>query len=438
MAIGIIAVIFFFFFILLMANAKNLFCRCAPNEVLVFSGPSSKVGDKRFGYRVISGGGFRIRIPLLEKVDRLDLTNMIIELSANGAYAKGGVPVNIHGVANVKVASHEPMLNNAIERFLGKSRAEIMAISQATLEGALRGVLATLTPEQLNEDRAMLDQQLVLEAEQDMSALGLVVDSLKIQNITDDVKYLDSIGRIRNAELLSSARKAEAIAHADSQVREAENDQKENRAQITAQIEIAKANAERAIADALTRREAVVAEEKAAVAALVAQAESDIPVQKARIEQLKQKLQADVITPARAEYEAAEQAARGSVAPIVEDGRARADALTRLSESWSDAGDQAREIFIIQKIVPVINQLTDTISQTKIDKVTVIDTDSSGGKGSIDSGRLLALSEQVKEVFGVDLVGKLQDFAPAEDGNTLPAASVVESDSPPPVPPKVD
>ena len=259
MLLGIIISVLVVFFLLLVAAAKNVFCRCAPNEVLVFSGPPSRVGSERYGYKVIAGGGFRLRIPLLEQVDRLDLTNMIIELHAHNAYAKGGVPVHVQAIANVKIASHEPMLNNAIERFLGKTRSEVMAISKATLEGALRGVLATLTPEQLNEDRAMLDKKLVVEAEQDMSSLGLVVDTLMIQNITDDVKYLDSIGRIRNSELISSARIAEAIARADSHVREAENNEQEVDAQIVAAIAIAEADAERALVDARTRRHAVVA-----------------------------------------------------------------------------------------------------------------------------------------------------------------------------------
>ncbi|MER3462489.1 MAG: flotillin family protein, partial [Armatimonadota bacterium] len=98
-----------------------------------------------------------------------------------------------------------------MERFLGKSRVEIMQIAKATLEGSLRGVLATLTPEEVNEDRILFAEKLVQEVEHDMTALGLVVDTLKIQQVTDDVKYLDSIGRIKSAEIVREARIAEAI-----------------------------------------------------------------------------------------------------------------------------------------------------------------------------------------------------------------------------------
>jgi flotillin len=405
LAIGFFGVGLILFFLSLNA----LLYVCQPNQVLVFSGTFRSVGGRRVGYRIVKGGN-AWRRPFIERVDSVDLTNMIIELSAHGAYAKGGVPLNVQGVANVKIAGHEPVLNNAIERFLGKNRAEIMGIAKATLEGSLRGVLATLTPEQINEDRNLFAERLVQEVEQDMTALGLIVDTLKIQNITDDVKYLDSIGRIRNSELLSSARIAEAVARADSMVRVSENQQQEVKAQIQAQIEVARAECDRQLTDALTRRDAVVAEERAAVAALVAQAKAEIEVQTARVEQTRRRLEADVLAPARAECEATEQRAMAAVAPIIEDGRARAEALKQLAKSWSEAGDQAREIFLMQKLVPIIGQITDLIAHTKVEKMTVID--SPPAAGGLDPTRLIALNEQFRELFGVDLaeaVKKLSD-----------------------------
>jgi flotillin len=339
-------------------------------------------------------------------------------------------------VANVKIAGHQPVLNNAIERFLGKSRAEIMGIAKATLEGSLRGVLATLTPEQLNEDRNAFAEQLVNEVEGDMTALGLVVDTLKIQNITDDVHYLDSIGRIRNAELQSTSRVAEAIARADSIVRSAENSEQEVRAEVTAAISVAKANAEKNLVDIISRRDALVAEEKAAVAALVAQSEAEVNVQKARIDQVRSRLDADVIQPAKAGCDAAEQEAKARVAPIVEDGKARASALKSMASSWNAAGDQAREIFLLQKIEPIIDKITDTIGTAKIDKVTVIDSSLSVGSGYSPT-RLLALSEQVKEVFGIDVVAKLQEMggprpAPVVQVVAAPAEKSSKKVEPPP------
>ena len=417
-----------FFVFLIISAIKNLLYIAPPNKVIIFSGISKTP-------RVIKGSrGYRV--PIFERVDSLDLSNMVVDLSASNAYAKGGVPVTVHGVANVKIAGHQPVLNNAIERFLGKSRAEIMGIAKATLEGSLRGMLATLTPEQLNEDRNAFSEQLVSEVETDMTALGLVVDTLKIQNITDDVHYLDSIGRIRNSELQSTSRVAEAIARADSIVRSAENSEQEVRAEVTAAISVAKANAEKNLVDIISRRDALVAEEKAAVAALVAQAEAEVNVQKARIDQVRSRLDADVIQPAKAGCNAAEQDARAGVANIVEDGKARAEALRSMATSWNAAGDQAREIFLLQKISPIIDKITDTISTAKIDKVTVIDS-AIGGGSSMNPARLLALTEQVKEVFGIDVVAKLQEMSGPRKEPPAPVVHVVEHshEKPKPKPP---
>ncbi len=423
--IGLVAIL------LIVGALKNLLYIAPPNKVIIFSGLGKEP-------RVIKGSR-GMRWPILERVDGLDLSNMVVDLSATNAYAKGGVPVTVQGVANVKIAGHQPVLNNAIERFLGKSRAEIMGIAKATLEGSLRGVLATLTPEQLNEDRNAFAEQLVSEVEGDMTALGLVVDTLKIQTITDDVHYLDSIGRIRNSELQSTSRVAEAIARADSIVRSAENSEQEVRAEVTAAIAVANANAEKNLVDIISRRSALVAEEKAAVAALVAQSEAEVNVQKARIDQVRSRLDADVIQPAKAGCNAAEQEARASVASIVEDGKARAEALKSMATSWNAAGDQAREIFLLQKIEPIIDKITDTISTAKIDKVTVIDSSLGGGSG-YSPARLLALSEQVKEVFGIDVVAKLQEMSgprrepPAPVVHVMPAPAEKRK---PEAPPKV-
>lgn len=416
---------------LFILSLKSLLYVCQPNEVLIFSGQKSSGG--RRGYRAIKNGN-TWRRPFIERVDRLELTNMIIELEARNAYIKGGIPVHVQGVANVKIASNEPKLGNAIERFLGKPRTEIMGVAKATLEGSLRGVLATLTPEQLNEDRDLFAERLVAEVEQDMDSLGLSVDTLKIQNITDDVKYLDSIGRIRNAELLSSARVAEAIARADASVRSSENNEREVEAQITAQMKMAEADAAKRLADAQSKRAAVIAEQEAEVAQAVAKARADLLVQRARLDQVRRQLDADVIQPAKAQCESDEQAAKAAVAPIIEDGKARAEALRQLSKSWTAAGDQAREIFLLQKLEPVMRQITDVIGETRIEKVTVIDSPAgAGGSGNLDPRRLIALNEQVKELFGIDLVDKLGQMGAtaSNSGERVIEASSVSASEPP-------
>ena len=185
-------------FVALLLVIKNVLYVCQPNEVLIFSGRRRETQDgKIYGYRIIRGGR-AIRVPLFETVDRMDLTNMIIDVQVKNAYSKGGIPLNIQGFANIKVPGEEPLLNNTLERFLGRGREAIMKTARETLEGNLRGVLSTMTPEQVNTDKETFAQRLAAEAEHDLSKLGLVLDTLKIQNVSDEVGYLDAMGRQRS------------------------------------------------------------------------------------------------------------------------------------------------------------------------------------------------------------------------------------------------
>jgi flotillin len=216
--VGIVAL----FLIVLSVIVSRLLYICSPNEVLIFSGGQRASQGRSVGYRVIKGGR-AVRIPLLEAVDRMDLTNMPIEVSVQGAYSKGGIPLNVHGIANLKIAGEPPVLDNAVERFLGVDRKQIMMVAKEALEGNLRGVLATLTPEEINQDKIKFAQSLLTEAEDDLRRIGIELDTLKIQDVNDEVGYLDSIGRRQSAEVQKTALIAEARSKAESAVQAARN-----------------------------------------------------------------------------------------------------------------------------------------------------------------------------------------------------------------------
>lgn len=321
---------------------KNLLEICPPNEVIIFSGLGTE------GYE-IKHGGRKIRIPLFHAVDRLDVTNMPIDINVTNAYSKGGIPLDIRGVANIKIGTYSPLIDNAVERFLGMSREQIMLIGKETLEGNLRGVLATLTPEEVNESREKFAKQLLEEASDDLRALGLELDTLKIQAVSDDKGYLDSIGRHRSADLLRTSRKAEAENRAEASVRDAENQLKKAVAKIEAQKSIAKADADRRITDAKTKAEAMVAEERSKIGSAIAKAQANIEVQTARVEQVKRQLQADVIRPAQARKRELEYQARANVASTIEEGKAQAEALRQLIQTWNQSGEASRQLFLFQQ-----------------------------------------------------------------------------------------
>ncbi|MBA3538513.1 MAG: flotillin family protein [Deltaproteobacteria bacterium] len=384
---------------------------CPPNQVLIFSGghrkvPSPTDPDRVVGYRVVQGGR-GIRIPLIEVVDRMDLTNMVIELKVQGAYSKGGIPLNVQGVANVKVSSKSIQLANAIERFLSMTREQIMAVARETLEGNLRGVLSTLTPEEVNQDREKFAGELLHEADHDLARLGLELDTLKVQHVSDEKGYLESIGRKQTAELLKRSRIAEAENHALSAENAAMNLENQEIAKIDAQIATARAEGQRRIAEAQTRKGALIAESKGQVMAAVAKATAEVEVQRARLAQVRFQLIADKVKPAEAKKMQMIAQAKGTSAKLIEEGKATATAIRALGETWAKAGDSARQIFVAQKLQSLISTMMSTVGDIAIDKVTVIDKELATN-GSNFAVKATVAAEQLKQMLGVDVAAAMQ------------------------------
>ncbi len=374
---------------------------CQPNEVLIFSGRRRALTDgSSLGYRVIRGGrGFRI--PILEEVDRLSLNTIPIDLTVKNAYSKGGIPLSVRAIANVKVASTENELNNAVERLLGKNLEEIQLIAKETLEGNLRGVVALLSPEEVNEDRLKFARELVEEADTDLSALGLQLDTFKIQSVEDDRGYLDAIGRQQTAHIIAAAEITEATqresarvaeARADKSIAEAENDVRIVKAQLAARSEAEEA--------------------KVTVAADVARAiaEQELAVQEIELAEKHQR--ATVIVKAEAERKAKEEIAKGNAARIFEDGQAEVDVLKQKLALWQQAGPDAERLFLIQMLPDILKEVIKTVDNLKIDKLTVVD---GGGAGqgvpavfNQIAGATPALLESLKASTGVDIAGMLR------------------------------
>ena len=381
-----------------VALLRQLYYICQPSEVLIFAGLRRRIGSgQQVGYRTVRGGS-ALRIPVLEEVMRLDLSNMTIDLRVENAYSKGGIPLNVSGVANIKISGDEPGIHNAIERLIGKEQSEIRHIAKETLEGNLRGVMASLTPEQLNEDKVTFARTLLEEAEDDLQKLGLVLDTLQIQNISDDVLYLDSIGRKQLVELKRDSRIAEAEAKSQSSVKQAENERITSLRRLDKELAVATAEAEKRVKDALTRRDALVAEVEAKVGAELARAEAEIPVQQERIKQVTEQLQADVIAPAESECKTMMAEAKGQAATIVEQGRSQAEGLRDLVESLKQSGDDAKRLFLLQKLEPLLTMLSDTVQPIEVEEVNLI-----GERDGQANLSLATLLKQFQEPTGLRL-----------------------------------
>ncbi len=390
--------------VILVTVTRNLYV-CSPSEVLIFSGRRWRSPDgKELGFRVVRGGR-GMRMPLIEKVDRMQLTNMAIELAVQNAFSRGGVPLNVTAIANIKIPSEEPLLHNAIERFLGYEQRQIMLIAKDTLEANLRGVIAELTPEETNQKKVVFQQKLIEEADRDLQRLGLILDNLQIQNISDDVGYLTSVGRVRGAAVRRDAAIGEVRARATALVQKAQNTMNAEIAKIDADSQVARKENERRIVEATTKREAVIAEVRGQVQAQVAEARAQLKAWDARLEQVRRRLEADVVAPADADRQKSEAEAKAQASVVVAQGKAAASAVTALAEAYKASGVRGRDALLLQKLVPVFDHLASTLREIKVDRLVVLGGGTDGAGGAVKA--LIAAGEQVRAATGVNVAGAL-------------------------------
>lgn len=367
-----------------------------PNEVLVFSGQRNKTEDgQEVGYRIVKAGERAVRIPILEIVSRLDMTVIPVDVVVQNAYSRGNIPLEIHAIANVKIHSQEKILRNAVERFLNKSRQEIELVAQQTLEGALREVLAQLTPEEVNEDRLKFAEKLIHAAEDDLQILGLQLDTLKIQSVSDSTGYLDSIGRPKIAAALRDAENAESQANQEIQQAQAMATQNAELARTSAQTSIqTKQNELRQIRAQLEgQAQAVEREAEAAAKTARAMAERDLQGLRAQLEQ--RRLHAEVVIPSEFQRQAQAIIAKGLAAPTVENGLAANEVLAAMSDAWATMGPQAREIYVVQHLDQIVGSVVNSLGSLDPTEVHVLD----GGDGNAIAGYAASYPKMVGAVM---------------------------------------
>jgi flotillin len=260
--------------ILVASLYARYYVKVPPDHVAVFTG--------RGGFRLVRGGA-SFRLPVIERVDYMSLAPFEVELPIRGAYSKEGVPVHVDAVALVRFDSTEEAIRTAAERFLNADRPQLQQSVQQILAGHLRSICAKMTVEELNSSREAFVSRVTDEAGSDFGGIGMNLDVLTIQHISDDQGYLENLGRKRVAEVKRDAQIGEAEAQRDAMMRAAE---------ARRQGETAEAEAAAAIAEAARDRDLRVAKAKALVEAERARAEQAGPL--ANAESLKEVVRAEV------------------------------------------------------------------------------------------------------------------------------------------------
>ncbi|MDH5492365.1 MAG: SPFH domain-containing protein [Myxococcales bacterium] len=369
--------------LMFVSGVRKLRYIAHPFEALVFSGKSYVTPEgTKLGYRVIRSGRAVFRWPILEQVERLDMRLLPVDIVVHNAYSQGNIPLQIHAIANVKIHSDPTFTRNAIERFLGRALTEVQTVAQQTLEGAVREVIAKLTPEEVNEDRLKFAERLIDAAEDDLHMLGLQLDTLKIQNVSDETGYLDSLGRPQIAAALRDAENSENVAQQEITRAQADSGRRANVSKAEAETKIlSKQNALRQIrAELEGAAQSVEREAEAAAKTARAEAEKDLQIVRSQLEE--KRLRAEVVIPAEIQREAQAILAIGEAAPTAENGRAAVEVLQLMSHAWKTMGPSARELYVIQHLEEIVQTVVSSLEGVEVDEVNVLDQGNGEGLAS--------------------------------------------------------
>ncbi len=242
-AVGVLAVVVVGYIITYLAFLK----KAGPNEVIVVSG--------RGNVKFITGGADMV-IPLFHTWNSLSLEIMTLDVITPEVYTAQGVPILVDGVAQIKIKKDEASLQAAAERFLGKPPQEIAKIALETVQGHLRGILGTLSVENIYMSRDQFAQKVQEISAGDLANMGLGIDSFTIRDIRDKHGYLEALGKPRIAEVKRTAVIAEAVAAKEAAIAsaDAERETRERQAEAQRLAQEAEAMRDAAIAEAQADR----------------------------------------------------------------------------------------------------------------------------------------------------------------------------------------
>ena len=403
--------------IAVFAFVANQYKRCPSNKIIVVYG---KTGGERTA-KCIHGGGTFI-IPLIQDYGVLSLEPMTTDIDLKGALSKGNIRVAVPSTFTFGISTEPTIMINAAERLLGLSRSEVITQASDIILGQLRLAIATLSIEEINQDREKFLEQINANVNTELKKIGLEIINVNIKDITDESGYIDAIGRKAAAEAINKAKVevaqqeklgavGEAEANKEKEVQVAQqsamteigktNASKEQRIKTAdleaqavegeniAKANIAEYNATLSVKQADAFREGEVAKANAQRDVLLAQKEQEEAklkkeeLARQEVEKLKIQVQAD------AEAERLRRVAQGQADAIKAKYFAEAEGVKAVLEAkaqgYSDLvrisnnrPEIATSFLMIEKIQDLVAKQVEAIKNIKFDKITVWD----GGAGS--------------------------------------------------------
>ncbi len=413
-----LGLLFAFGFIMVVTRYK----RCASDEILVVYG---RVKGGRAS--MCMHGGARMVWPLIQEYKKLSLVPMTIPINLTNALSMQNIRIHVPSTFTVGISTDPLIMNNAAERLLHLNTNQINEMASEIIFGQLRLTVASLTIEQINQDRDNFLERITLNVGHELHKLGLYLINVNITDITDDSDYIESIGKKAAATAVNAAKADVAIADRDGAIGAAEANRArdiqvaENAAEAEKGKKAASAderifvqNQESLAIEGENTSKASIAEYNATLAekeaeamrrAEVASRTAEMEVQKAQYLLEQERLRAEEIVreeiaktqieiAAEAEAERQRRIAGGEADAILARYTAEAAGVQKVLEAKASgyamlvdsAGGDAKAaatLLMVEKVDSMVQAQVEAVKNLQIDKITVWDSGSGeDGKGA--------------------------------------------------------
>jgi flotillin len=291
--------------------------KAGPDEALIVYGHRKKFGPKLKddkgeveGFRIVRGGGTFV-LPAWEQYEFLSLRMMTLDIDLRHVYTVQGIPINVRAVAQVKVKGDPHHIRKAAEGFLGVPPDQVKSTIKETVAGHLRGIIGTLTLEELYRDQKRFQDSVREEAHLDLEGMGFEFKSFVFQEIQDDEGYLNALGQPKIQEALKNARIATAESDRDAKIEEEVARQQKEQKRFSVDTQIADTEKGLSLKKASIRKEVDVANAQAVKAGEMELKQQDIRIAEREVERQKLELNAVIREKADASKYEAERHADG-------------------------------------------------------------------------------------------------------------------------------
>ena len=308
-------IVFGFVFLVAYFIVKSRYKKAGPDEALIVFGKRKIFGRKVRddaghveSFRIIRGGGTFVW-PGWENSERLSLKMMTLDIDLKHVYTVQGIPINVRAVAQVKVKGDVDHVRKAAEGFLGMPVDDVQSTIKETVAGHLRGIIGTLTVEELYRDQRRFQDSVREEAHRDLEGMGFEFRSFVFQAIQDDEGYLNALGQPKIQQALKQARIATAEADRDAKIEEEGAREGKEQKRISVDTEIAVADRELDMKKAEIKRDVDVANAQAQKAGEMEHKVRDIGIAEQEVERQKLELNATIREQAEAKRFEAERLA---------------------------------------------------------------------------------------------------------------------------------